>query len=338
MNKGLILEDVSRNRIITSMKNRVVNLIYYDDPSDEVLAGYRSIEIYAYGTSKAGNPVILAWLRNNMSKTLNSGDANDKIRWRMYRIDRIKSFKNTIQKFDASSEFISQNRPKFNLDYKNLGSIFYKIEPNSKSNEKPEETIDSTTKPLNELFDSPELKNSLDKKEKFAGINKNRMKDLVNSKELDKSNNISEHNFLLDKFIQKNCPSLKEFSDKRIQEDKITTIFDYNDYKKVKVDEFIEIAPMMSVEITKNNKNLFIIKGNFDIDVTADDDNEIFKLKYQKTADEVEFDDENLKKLEELTLYQTIKGIDKLKLFLPILNRRILQFKEYVNNKYEVKI
>lgn len=138
----LLLEDVSRNRIITSMKNRVVNLIYYDDPSDEVLSGYRTIEIYAYGTSKAGNPVIIAWLRNNMSKTINSGNARDKIRWRMYRLDRIKSFKNTIQKFDASSEYVSQNRPKLNLGYKNLGTIIYKIEPTSSN--QPEETIDTS--------------------------------------------------------------------------------------------------------------------------------------------------------------------------------------------------
>ncbi len=129
--KELLLESVSRNRIITSMKNRVVNLIYYDDPSagDLVKSGYRSIEIYAYGLTKSGSPAIIAWLRNDFSKTLKSGRKNDAIRWRIFRLDRIKSFQNTNQKFDTSPEYVAANRPKLNLGYKTLPTIYFKIDP-----------------------------------------------------------------------------------------------------------------------------------------------------------------------------------------------------------------
>lgn len=128
--KELLLEAVSRNRIITSMKNNVVNIIFYDDPTDpNVESGYRTIEIYAYGTTKAGNPAIIAWLRNEKSATLKSGNSHDAIRWRIYRLDRIKSFQNTIQKFDSSKAFVDQNRPHLNLGYKNMSTIYYKVIP-----------------------------------------------------------------------------------------------------------------------------------------------------------------------------------------------------------------
>lgn len=125
----LLNEGVQKSRIINSMDNRIVNIIYYQDQKAGVKAGYRTIEIYAYGVSKAGNPVIIAWLRNDYSKSLKSGKKNDAIKWRIYRLDRITSFQNTIQKFDTSKEFVSQNRPKLNLAYKNIPAITHKITP-----------------------------------------------------------------------------------------------------------------------------------------------------------------------------------------------------------------
>jgi hypothetical protein len=112
------------------MDNRIVNIIYYSDPTADVKSGYRTVEIYAYGVSKAGNPVILCWLRNDFSKSLRSGKPHDAVKWRMYRLDRITSFQNTIQKFDTSKEFVSRERPKLNLLYRNMGGIYKKIIPN----------------------------------------------------------------------------------------------------------------------------------------------------------------------------------------------------------------
>lgn len=127
--KNLITEAVNRNRIIKSMDDRTVNIIYYTDPKSDVKSGYRTIEIYAYGVTKAGNPAIIAWLRNGFSKTLKSGKPHDAVQWRMYRLDRITSFQNTIQKFDTTPAFITANRPKLNNAYKTLPQLFHKIEP-----------------------------------------------------------------------------------------------------------------------------------------------------------------------------------------------------------------
>ena len=68
-------------------------------------------------------------VRNNKSRTLNSGRPNDRVRWRIYRLDRIKSLQNSIQKFDSSLEFVKKERPKLNLMYRNFSEIYYKIEP-----------------------------------------------------------------------------------------------------------------------------------------------------------------------------------------------------------------
>lgn len=127
--KELLMEAVNRNQIINCMKNNIVTVITYEDPSEKVENGIRTIEIYAYGLTKKGHPAIIAWLRNNKSKSLNSGKPNDRIRWRIYRLDRIKRLQNSIQKFDSSLEFVNKERPKLNLMYKNFSEIFYKIEP-----------------------------------------------------------------------------------------------------------------------------------------------------------------------------------------------------------------
>jgi len=125
----LIVEAVQKNRIINSMDNNIVNLIYYQDPKSDVKSGYRSIEIYAYGVTKAGNPAIIAWLRNDFSKTLRSGKKRDAVRWRIFRLDRITSFQNTVQKFDSSSAFVQKERPYLNLAYKTLPAVYKKIIP-----------------------------------------------------------------------------------------------------------------------------------------------------------------------------------------------------------------
>lgn len=127
--KELLTEAVNRNQIINCMKNNIVSVIRYEDPSETVENGIRTIEIFAYGVTKGGHPAIIAWLRNNKSRTLNSGRPNDRVRWRIYRLDRIKSLQNSIQKFDSSLEFVKKERPKLNLMYRNFSEIYYKIEP-----------------------------------------------------------------------------------------------------------------------------------------------------------------------------------------------------------------
>jgi hypothetical protein len=126
---NLLNEAASSNQIIQMMKSRRVASIDYA-PEDGI-TGYRYIEIYAYGTTKAGNPCIIGWLRNDYSATLKSGRKNDAIRWRIFRIDKIRALKYATQTYDTTLKFISAERPELNLNYRNLGSVFYKIIPDN---------------------------------------------------------------------------------------------------------------------------------------------------------------------------------------------------------------
>ncbi len=130
--KELLLESVDKARILNSMKNRVVNLIYYSGighDGEPIKSGYRSIEPFALGLNHKNKLVLIAWLRNDFSKTLKSGKKRDAIRWRMFVVENIRSFQNTIQKFDTDPAFLAANRPKLNLGYKNLSTVYYKIDP-----------------------------------------------------------------------------------------------------------------------------------------------------------------------------------------------------------------
>lgn len=129
--KELITEAVQSSRVITSIKNRTVNKIYFD--GDETMRpGYRSIEIYAYGKSYAGNDVIRAWQRGGVSDTPH-GDGHDKLKeipgWRLFNVAGIEQFDNTIQKFDASEDFMSRERPNYNAHDKQMRNIYYALVP-----------------------------------------------------------------------------------------------------------------------------------------------------------------------------------------------------------------
>ena len=89
---------------------------FYTSPSDPKggVKGYRDVEIFALGTNRWGNRVIYGWIKSELSKTLKKNRPNDKIRWRMFRLDGISSFKYTIQNFDISDSFLANNRPKLN--------------------------------------------------------------------------------------------------------------------------------------------------------------------------------------------------------------------------------
>jgi len=131
--KNLITEQTGsglEKRIIDIMKNQRVVKFFYTPPQDPEggVKAYRDVEIYAIGTNRWGKRVIFAWLRSNTSKTLNRPRANDRIRWRMFRLDGISSFNNTIQQYDISDNFTFTNRPKlnklFNKSLTNATTIF----------------------------------------------------------------------------------------------------------------------------------------------------------------------------------------------------------------------
>jgi predicted DNA-binding transcriptional regulator YafY len=103
--KSLILEVASIESIIDSISKRKRMIIYYDgdEPGGK---GLREIEPVCFGYSKAGNLVLRAWDLEGSShrgflglKPLPS--------WRLFRTDKILSFKPTGEKFDSP-------RPYFN--------------------------------------------------------------------------------------------------------------------------------------------------------------------------------------------------------------------------------
>ncbi len=133
--RELLTEAVQSNRIITSMKNRVVNKIYYD--GDETMRpGWRSVEIYCYGTSTGGNDVIRAWQREGVSDTPNGNGQDPLTRkpgWRLFRVDGISSFANTGLKFETDPATLERTRPYYNARDKQMTHIYYAIDSGSTS-------------------------------------------------------------------------------------------------------------------------------------------------------------------------------------------------------------
>lgn len=126
--RTLLAEAVQANRITTSIKNRVVNKIYY--AGDETQnPGWRSIEPWAYGRNKRGRDVIRAWQREGQSDTP-QGDRKDPLRnkpgWRMFRVDRISSYQNATQRFATDSATCAARS--YNPQDRDMSTIYYAVD------------------------------------------------------------------------------------------------------------------------------------------------------------------------------------------------------------------
>jgi predicted DNA-binding transcriptional regulator YafY len=105
--KSLILEVASIDSIVKSIKNKDKIIIYYDgdEPGGK---GLREIEPVCFGYSKANNPVLRAWDNEGASHTDFKGE-QPLPGWRLFRVDKILSFKPTGEKF-------TQMRPDYNVN------------------------------------------------------------------------------------------------------------------------------------------------------------------------------------------------------------------------------
>lgn len=126
----LLTEWVNRNDVVEAIKNHDVIYIYYVG-DDTVNRGFRTIEPYALGRSKAGNLVLRAWQQAGAS---DSEDYEPKEQpnarqfgWRLFRLDGITSFLNTMKKFATKKENI---RPKYNADDKQMTEVIVSVDPN----------------------------------------------------------------------------------------------------------------------------------------------------------------------------------------------------------------
>lgn len=113
-NKLVLNESVNVNSITDSIKNRYQATINYEgDPEHGVAPGIRVIQAYAYGLTKAGNPVIRAY--QPYGDTVSTVPA-----WKFFRLDRIKSWKPSYAKTTTPA-------PKFNPNGDKSMSIVYTI-------------------------------------------------------------------------------------------------------------------------------------------------------------------------------------------------------------------
>lgn len=97
--KSLILEIASIESIVDAIKKKKRMIIYYDgdEPGGK---GLREIEPVCFGYSKAGNPVLRAWDSEGASHRGFLG-TRPIPGWRLFRIDKILSFKPSGENFDT---------------------------------------------------------------------------------------------------------------------------------------------------------------------------------------------------------------------------------------------
>lgn len=108
--KSLILEVASVDSIVNAIKNKDKIIIYYDgdEPGGR---GLREIEPVCFGYSKADNPVLRAWDKEGASHTGYKGE-QPLPGWRLFRADKILSFKPTGEKFASPQPGYNPNGDK----------------------------------------------------------------------------------------------------------------------------------------------------------------------------------------------------------------------------------
>jgi predicted DNA-binding transcriptional regulator YafY len=105
--KTLILEMVADESITDAIRNKKIVTIYYLGDENEG-KGYRDIEIYTFGISTAGNKVISAYQLGGASKTASDG-TQPLPGWRTFRLDRISTYKPTLDKFTEPRQGFNPN-------------------------------------------------------------------------------------------------------------------------------------------------------------------------------------------------------------------------------------
>jgi predicted DNA-binding transcriptional regulator YafY len=103
--KSLILEVASIDSIVDAINKKNKIIIYYDgdEPGGR---GLREIEPVCFGYSKSDNPVLRAWDNSGASHTGYKGE-QPLPGWRLFRVDKILSFKPSGEKF-------TELRPNYN--------------------------------------------------------------------------------------------------------------------------------------------------------------------------------------------------------------------------------
>lgn len=88
-----LLESMDSDIKDTIKKHKMVRIYYEGDGTIE--AGWRWIEVYAYGVSKAGNDIIRAF-------QISGSTDSKKYGWKIFLVDKIKKWTNTPRIFQGA--------------------------------------------------------------------------------------------------------------------------------------------------------------------------------------------------------------------------------------------
>lgn len=137
-----LTEWVSRDNVADAIKNKDVVFIYYAG-DETVNKGYRTIEPFLLGRTKAGNLALRAWQQAGATdRGTNPSRKNDEIPgWRLFRLDGITSLVKTLRKFETDPSYLQTNRPKYNPKDSQMSEIIVAVG----SEPKGQETVSGNT-------------------------------------------------------------------------------------------------------------------------------------------------------------------------------------------------
>lgn len=116
----ILNESVSMSDINDAIDNHKRVIINYHTKGKDDATNARVIEVYAYGLTKAGNPVIRAFEPY--------GDTTTRVpAWKFFRLDRISNWKPTEQQFSRPASFYYKGLGDFNAEGDETMSTVYKI-------------------------------------------------------------------------------------------------------------------------------------------------------------------------------------------------------------------
>ena len=120
LNEILLSESVSPEEVLSALDNHNRVVINYHTNGEDIASGARVIEVYAYGLTKAGNPVIRAFQP--------FGDTTTKVpSWKFFRLDRISKWEPTGQKFSNPASVRFPGLGEFNETGDKTMSVVYNI-------------------------------------------------------------------------------------------------------------------------------------------------------------------------------------------------------------------
>lgn len=145
LNRVLLRESVSASDVEDAINNHKRVIINYHTKGEDNNTGARVIEVYAYGLTKAGNPVIRCFQPY--------GDTTSRVpSWKFFRLDRISAWQPTEQVFSRPADFYYKNLGDFNPNGDETMSVVYKIAQFGNEIEPTKTSEKSQPKTKNELF------------------------------------------------------------------------------------------------------------------------------------------------------------------------------------------